>query len=149
MLKRLIYCSVLLLIILAGCEPLGTAEEAIAKDPTLALHQSGDTALSCDALDAEITKRNGQITLAQRMTEIELNHRTSLGAPTNDTRVTDTTVNGHNGPTGIGNGTTAFTSGSNAASNEVLSAQKATATAAIARANELIRLAKLKHCYAT
>ena len=77
-----------------------------------------------------------------------MNHRTALGSPTNVTRVSDTTVNGHNGPTGIGNGTTAFTNGAGAESNEVLVAQKGTAAAAAARANELIRLAKIRHCYA-
>lgn len=134
---------------LAACEPLGTPEEAISADPTLALHQPGDAALGCDRLDAGIEKMNGRITLAQRMTDQEVNHRTALSSPTNDTRVTGTTVSGHNGPTGIGNGTTAFTNGAGAESNEVLVAQKGTAAAASARANELIRLAKLKHCYAT
>ncbi len=133
---------------LAACEPLGTPEEAISRDPTLALHQAGDAALGCDALDAGITRMNGRITLAQRMTDQEVNHRTTFAAPTNDTRVSDTTVNGHNGPTGIGNGTTAFTDGAGAESNETLAEQKGVATAAIARANELVRLAKLRHCYA-
>ncbi len=91
---------------------------------------------------------NGRITLAQRMTDQEVNHRTTLAAPTNDTRVSDTTVGGHNGPTGIGNGTTAFTNGAGAESSETLAEQKDAAAAAIAPANELIRLAKLRYCYA-
>ncbi len=143
-------CSTALLLLagLAACEPLGTPEETISKDPTLALHQPGDTALTCSMIDAEITKMNGRITLAQRMNDQEVNHRTAFASPTNDTRVSDTTVSGHNGPTGIGNGTTAYTNGEGAGSNEVLAEQKRTATAATGRANELIRLAKLKHCYA-
>ena len=46
----------LVLVGLAACEPLGTPEEAISADPTLALHQPGDAALGCDQLDAGIEK---------------------------------------------------------------------------------------------
>ena len=62
--------------------------------------------------------------------------------------MTDSTVDGHNGPTGIGNGTTAYTDGKGAESNEVLVVQKGTAEAAIARANELVRLGRARRCFA-
>ena len=132
---------------LLGCAS-GSEQDAVRADPALALSQPTDAALGCDAIEAGITGMNNRITLAQRMTDQEVNHRTTFAAPSNDTRVTDTTSNGHNGPTGIGNGTTAYTDGKGAESNEVLATQKGTAEAAILRANQLIRLGRAKRCFA-
>ena len=133
--------------LLLGCAST-SEQDAVKADPALALSQPTDAALGCDAIEAGITSMNNRITLAQRMTDQEINHRTTFAAPTNDIRVTDTTVNGHNGPTGIGNGTTAYTDGKGAESNEVLATQKGTAEAAILRANQLIRLGRAKRCFA-
>ena len=140
--------ALLVLAALCGCAGPSEQREAVRADPALALSQPGDAALGCAAIEGQITGMNNRITLAQRMTDQEVNHRTRLSAPTNDTRVTDTTVNGHNGPTGIGNGTTAYTDGAGVESNEVLVAQKGTAEAATARANELIRLGRARRCFA-
>ncbi|MGI4977788.1 MAG: hypothetical protein ACRYG6_12675 [Janthinobacterium lividum] len=133
---------------LCGCAEGSDPQAAIKADPAMALSQPGDPALGCPAIEAGIAGMNSRITLAQRMTDQEVNGRTRLSAPTNDTRVTDTTVNGRNGPAGVGNGTTAYTDGRGAESNEVLVAQKGTAEAATARANELIRLGRAKRCFA-
>ena len=132
---------------LLGCAG-GFEQYAVKADPTLALSQPGDATLGCDAIEAGITGMNNRITLAQRMTDQEVNHRTAFSAPTNDTRVTGSTVSGHNGPTGIGNGTTAYTNGAGVESSEVMVAQKGTAEAAALRANELIRLGRAKRCFA-
>ncbi len=134
--------------LLCGCADGSDPQTAIRADPAMALSQPGDPALGCPAIEAGIAGMNSRITLAQRMTDQEVNGRTRLSAPTNDTRVTDGTVNGHNGPAGIGNGTTAHTDGKGIESNEVLVAQKGTAEAATARANELIRLGRAKRCFA-
>ncbi len=142
-------CAALLaLAALCGCAGPSGEQEAIHADPALVLSQPGDKALGCGAIEGAIAGMNDRITLAQRMTDQEVNHRKTFAAPTNDTRVTDTTVNGHNGPTGIGNGTTAYTDGKGAESNEVLVVQKGTAEAATARANELIRLGRARRCFA-
>ena len=142
-------CAALLaLAALCGCAGSSGEQEAIRADPALVLSQPGDKALGCGAIEGAIAGMNDRITLAQRMTDQEVNHRKTFAAPTNDTRVTDTTVNGHNGPTGIGNGTTAYTDGKGAESNQVLVVQKGTAEAATARANELIRLGRAKRCFA-
>lgn len=142
-------CAALLaLAALCGCAGASGEQEAIRADPALVLSQPGDKDLGCKAIEGAIAGMNDRITLAQRMTDQEVNHRRTFAAPTNDTRVTDTTVGGHNGPTGIGNGTTAYTDGKGAESNEVLVAQKGTAEAAAARANELIRLGRAKRCFA-
>ncbi len=142
------HAAVFLLAALCGCAEQSGQQEAIRADPALVLSQPGDKALGCEAIEGGITGMNNRITLAQRMTDQEVNHRKTFAAPTNDTRVTDTTVNGHNGPTGIGNGTTAYTDGKGAESNEVLVVQKGTAETAIARANELIRLGRTRRCFA-
>lgn len=134
--------------LLCGCADGSDPQVAIKADPAMALSQPGDPALGCPAIEAGIAGMNSRITLAQRMTDQEVNGRTRLSAPTNDTRVTDGTANGHTGPTGIGNGTTAYTDGRGVESNEVLVAQKGTAEAATARANELIRLGRAKRCFA-
>ena len=142
-------CAVLLaLAALCGCAGQSGEQEAIRVDPALALSQPGDKALACDAIEGGIAGMNNRITLAQRMTDQEVNHRKTFYAPINDTRVTDQTVNGHNGPTGIGNGTTAYTDGKGAESNQTLVVQKGTAEAATARANELIRLGRARRCFA-
>ena len=141
------YAALLACALLCGCAE-GSEQAAIKADPALAVSQPGDATLGCGAIETAITGMNNRITLAQRMTDQEVNHRATFAAPTNDTRVTDTTANGHNGPTGIGNGTTAYTDGNGGASNEVLVAQKGTAEAATLRANELIRLGRAKRCFA-
>ena len=141
------YAALLACALLCGCAE-GSEQAAIKADPALAVSQPGDATLGCGAIETAITGMNNRITLAQRMTDQEVNHRTSFAAPTNDTRISDTTVNGHNGPAGIGNGTTAFTDGKGAASNEVLVVQKGTAEAAALRANELIRLGRARRCFA-
>lgn len=134
-------------IALAGCaEP--TVKRAVQADPTLALSQPGDATLSCDGIDAEIKKMNGIITRAQRMTDMEVNNRARLDAPTGDNRVTTTTVSGHNGPSGIGDSPVVGTGGNGAESNDVLIQQQARAQTAIARANELTRLGRAKRCFA-
>ena len=134
-------CAVALL---AGCAG-PTPEQAV---PTLTVSQPGDAALSCEALGAEITRMNGTITQAQRMTDLEVNNRSRLDAPTGDSRLTTTTVGGSNGPSAIGDSPVVATGGGGADSNDVLIRQQARAKAAIARANELIRLGRLKRCFA-
>ncbi len=137
-------CAVALL---AGCAG-PTPEQAVQADPTLAVSQPGDAALSCEAVGVEITKMNGTITQAQRMTDLEVNNRSRLDAPTQDTRLTTTTVGGSNGPSAIGDSPVVATGGGGAESDDALMKQQARAKAAIARANELIRLGRAKHCFA-
>ncbi|MGI3776518.1 MAG: hypothetical protein ACRYGC_04405 [Janthinobacterium lividum] len=134
--------------LLCGCADGSDPQTAIKADPAMALSQPGDAALGCPAIEAGIAGMNSRITLAQRMTDQEVNGRTRLSAPTSDTRVTDGTVAGHSGPAGVGNGPVAYTDGKGVESNEVLVAQKGTAEAATARANELIRLGRARRCFA-
>ena len=136
-----------IVIMLAGCAG-PTPEQAIQADPRLALSQPGDAALSCDAIDTEVATMNGVITRAQRMTDLEVNNRARLDAPTEDNKLTTTTVSGHNGPTGIGDNPVVATGGNGATSNDVLMQQQARAQAAIARANALIRLGRARRCFA-
>ena len=134
-------------ILLAGCAG-PTPEQAVRADPTLAVSQPGDAALSCDAIDAGVRTMNGIITRAQRMTDLEVNNRSRLDRPTGDTRLTTTTVGGHNGPSAIGDSPVVATSGGAADTDDVLQQQQARAQAATARANELIRLGRAKRCFA-
>lgn len=117
-------------------------------DPALALYQKGDGKLTCDQIDAGVSGMNARITLAQRMTDQEVNNRQRLDKPNTDSRVLSETAEGLVPLPGLGTGGSMGTTGKGAESNAVLVIQKGTAEAAIARANELVRIGKVRKCYA-
>ena len=136
------------LFLASGCADERAEKQAVQADPALALYQKGDGMLTCDQIDTGVTKMNARITLAQRMTDQEVNNRRRLDKPNTDARVLSETAEGLVPLPGLGTGGTMATTGDGAGSNGVLVIQKGTAEAAIARANELVRIGKVRKCYA-
>ena len=145
--------SALAVLAVSACAGPSDPAASVAADQTLVVSQPDDGDLTCDDISYGIEMMNRRITLAQRMTTMEVGNRVRLDTPQDAFggagRVSNLSAGGGaaNYP-GIGDAPSVAMTGAGVEDDAALARQAQIAKAASARANELLRLGREKRCFA-